>query len=457
MRRPHTRRRLGLGLMVSALVGAMVLADPAFAQDGDDEAQEVEAPVQARALVAYPANDVIPDTVLNGFPPQVLCVIRPDLCPEELEPLRGPIGEALGAIDDNQETLPIQPADPNGLTVSFLGGTPRYASAVQVQLPEVPDGEEIDQFVLTVPQGQPSFSFDSPVFRRVVGGIIQTAGSQDPEVFAEQMQKALDEEPFTQPPVGIEACPLTLPIPEDAEAPRSVPVRDISEENADGELEPAVDCLYGTNGSFDEDAGTWSFDLTFAAQAWADGELENHGIFLRPTGAPNLAFGDPDTSTNAQVVLDVSEPPRALMATSEPPPPVEPLAPLAPAPSQPADTGTADAGTTTGSTGTSAPTSTPISTPPSAPSGGTAMPDTPAAEVAPPATAPPSAGGEEVALEATPAGQQGPATPWTVWLLVLPFAGGAWLTARSLGEELVVAGGTGTGTGALSRLTGDLA
>ena len=55
------------------------------------------------------------------------------------------------------------------------------------------------------------------------------------------------------------------------------------------------------------DAGTWVFDLTFAAQAWTegvDGEvLANQGIMLRPLGAPNFAYGDPDFSTNWVVSL----------------------------------------------------------------------------------------------------------------------------------------------------------
>lgn len=451
MRRPHTQRRLGLVLMTSALVGAMV-AGPAFAQDGGEEAEEVETPVEAAALITYPANDAIPDTLLSQFPPQVVCVVFPEACPESLQPVREPIGGVLKEVDDNDQTSPLQPANPEGLTVTYTAGTPRYASAVQVQLPDVPEDEEVDQFVLSFPQGQPTFSFDSPLFRRVVLAVVATAGSQDPETFQEQMAKAQEEEPLSEPLLGIEACPLTVPIPEDAQAPQSVPVSEISEENADGEAEPAVNCLFGSNGQFDEDEQRWSFDLTFAAKAWADGTLDNHGILLRPTGAPNLAFGDPDTSTNAQVVLDLAEEPRALFASSKPAPPPEPLAPLPP-PSNSGtgdSTGTADSSASTGSTSSSSPSSTPISSPPSAPSGGTATTDTPPAEVAPPETAPPSAGQQDVAMDA--AGQEGPTTPWVVWLLVVPFAGGAWLTARSLGEDLVLTGATSNG--ALTRLTG---
>ena len=439
----NTQRRLGVVLMATALSGAVLATAPALAQDAD----QVEAPVEARALIAYPANDAIPDTLLGQFPPQVVCVVVPDACPESLEPVREPIAGVLQEVDANQETSPLQPANPDGLTITYLGGTPRYASAVQVALPEVPAGEEVDEFVLSLPQGQPSFSFDSPLFRRVVLAAVATAGEQSPEVFQEQMAKALEEEPVTQPLLGIEACPLTVPIPADAAAPRSVPVRDISEEDVDGELVPAVDCLYGSNGTFDADAGTWSFDLTFAARAWADGSLENHGILLRPTGAPNLAFGDPDTSTNAQVVLDLAQAPKATFSSSAPPPPP---APLAPAPA-PASSGSSAPATSSPSMVSQPPSTQMLASPPSS-GNSTATPSSPPAEVAPPQTAPaaPDAGTQDVALDAVPAGQEGPTTPWTVWLLLVPFAGGAWLTARSLAEDAVV-GATGR-SGALTRL-----
>lgn len=431
-----SQRRLGLVLMATALTGAMVAATPALAQDGGED--EVETPVQAHALLAYPINDVVPDTVFSGVPPQVVCVVEPQACPESLEPVREPIAGALSEVDQNQQTSPLQPTQPDALTVAYVGGAPRYASAVQVKLPTVPAGEQVDQFVLRLPQGQPSFSYDSPAFRRIVLGAIQAAGSQDPEAFQQQLVKALEEEePLAEPVLGIEACPLTVPVPKDAEPPQSKPVSAISQEDADGNSEPAVDCLYGANGTYDEKTQSWSFDLTFAAQAWADGTLDNNGILLRPTGAPNLAFGDPDTSTNAQVVLDIATAPTATFATSTPPPPP---APLAPAPAFGDSTGTAPS--------MSAPSSS-FSSPSTGPVGsGSVSMDAPAAEVAPPQTAP-SAGQEPtVALDATSATSPG-SWPWS-WLLLPVFAAGAWLTARSLTAEVVVSGARRGG--ALSRL-----
>lgn len=485
MRSMGRGRAVAGGLMATCLLGAALAAGPALGQEPDDGAEEVEVPVEATALLSYPLNDAIPDTLLSGFPPQVVCVVRPDACPEELEPLREPIGGLLGEIDGNQATSPVQPVPPDSLAVGYLAGSPRYASALQIGLPDVPDGEELDQFVLHLPQGQPSYSIDSPMYRRIVMAAIQLAGSQDPEAFQEQLTKALqDEDPFTQPMGQIEVCPLTVPIPEDAAAPQSSSITDVSEEDADGEVVPAVDCLYGSNGVFDEEEQQWSFDLTFVAQAWLDGSLDNHGVLLRPVGSPNLAFGDPDTSTNTQTILEVAENARVTYASSEPPPPPAPLAPAgqsetsAPAPASttpetasttPEAASTAEADADPGPstrTEAAAPSSSSPSGPSSASSSGstslstpsagvatTSSPEVPAAEVAPPTGDQAESQPDPVALETEPAGSSSQG-PWA-WLLLPVFAGGAALMARSLNEPVVATAGTGTSSGrggALSRL-----
>lgn len=462
MRRRSTQRRIGAGLMLGSLIGAVMAGGPAFAQDGSDEGTEVETPVEARALLTHPVNDALPDTLFSGVPPQVVCVVFPQSCPESTEPVREPIAGQVKQVDDNEATSPLQPANPDGLTVTFMGGVPRYSSAVAVEMPSLPEGEEYDEFRLTFPQGQPSFSFDSPAFRRAVMAAVQTAGSRDGEVFQEQMGKLLEEEPATEPLVGIEACPLLVEIPEDAAPPQSAPIEDVSKENANGELEPAVDCLYGANGQFDDKAAAWTFNLTSAAKAWEDGTLDPNGILLRPTGAPNLAFGDPDTSTNAQVVLDVSEPPRATYRSSEPPPPVEPLAPMAPADDEVSgvDSGS-DASTDTSPSsstrspssvgGSTSPQSSSVSVPPPSSSGGTSSsPDVPSAEVAPPADTPSGDQGDAVALDSENAGSPSEG-PWA-WLLLPVFGGGALLMVRALNEPVTAAATATSGGGALTRL-----
>ena len=425
--------RVGLALMVLAVLGATLLAGPAHAQEG---AEEVEVTIGQQALLTYPANDAIPDTVLNAFPPQIVCVVFPQACPEELEPVREPVAGALGEVDANTQTSPVQPSSPDGMTIAYMGGTPRYATAAAFELPSIPDGHQYDELVVEFAQSDPSFSFDSPAFRRAVTAVVKTAGSQEPATLQDQLAKLQEEDPVAQPLLGIEACPLTKPMPEDAAPPQSAPINSISEENADGEMVPAVECDYGSNGTFED--GTWSFDLTTAANAWTDGTLENHGLLLRPAGAPNLAFGDPDSSTNSQLVLDVSTPATARVSSSEPAPPPATLGSLS---------------GSTGSTGSTDPIQSTISSPPSsqmdnpAPLSG---PDTaPPAEVAAPQdTTAPQPENPSVALDATPT--SAPSTPLYVWLLLPVFAAGSWLVSRSLTAELVVA--DGRRTGALTRL-----
>lgn len=428
-----SQRRVGLALMALAVLGATLLAGPANAQEGPEE---VEVAIDQQALLTYPANDAIPDTVLSAFPPQVVCVVFPQACPEELEPVREPVAGALGEVDANQQTSPLQPASPEGMTVTYLGGTPRYATAAAFELPGIPDGHQYDQLVLEFAQSDPSFSLASPAFRRAVTAVVKTAGSQEPATLQEELAKLQEEDPVSQPLLGIEACPLTRPMPEDAAPPQSAPIDSLSEENADGEMVPAVDCDYGSNGTFED--GTWSFDLTTTANAWTDGTIKNHGLLLRPSGAPNLAFGDPDTSTNGQVVLDVSTPATARVSSSEPAPPPSTLGSLS---------------GSTGSTGSTDPIQSTISSPPSSQMGNPAPlsgPDTaPPAEVAAPQdTTAPQAENPNVALEATPAST--PSTPVYVWLLLPVFAAGSWLVSRSLTAELAVA--PSRRTGALTRL-----
>lgn len=441
--RARRRRGVGIGLMVASMLGAASLAVPAMAQDAD-EPTEVEVEVQRLGLFTYPLNDAIPDTLLEQFPPQVICVLFPEFCNDQTAPVRDPITGVVRDIDDLDQTSPLQPVQPDTLTVRYLGGVPQYISAIDFVLPEVPAGEELDQLTLVLDQTPPTYAFDSPAFRRAVLAMIQFAGSQDPAVFQEGMQAALAEEPASQPELGIEACPLVVDIPEGAEPPQSKPASELNVEGPDGPdgaPQLGVDCLYGSNGVFDAEAETWSFDLTFAAQAWADGILENRGVLLRPVGAPNLAFGDPDTSTNAQVSLDAAAP-KVLVASSEPPPPPPPFEPVTP---PPATTGTAPPPPPS-----NPPSSSLFTAPPPMASGD--FEAVPPAEVAPQTPTPqqtPAPQSLDTVPVATPS--QG---PW-VWLLVPAFLLGAWLVARSLTEELAVATAR---PGALSRLVaGELA
>jgi len=45
---------------------------------------------------------------------------------------------------------------------------------------------------------------------------------------------------------------------------------------------PALDCRDASVGTYDEKAGTYTFDLTIFAQDWVDGLIDNFGVGLRP-------------------------------------------------------------------------------------------------------------------------------------------------------------------------------
>lgn len=419
------RRGAGPALMVVALAGATVLGGPAIAQE--DDTVEIEVAIEAQ--ITYPETGAIPSTLVGtGFPPQVVCVVQPAFCPEELEPVRDIVGGITGGVDDNEESPPAVYTQPGTLLVSVLGGNPNYAAAFRFDLPQIPSGERFEDFTLQIPQGDMTFDMDSPAFRRIMLGAIQTAGSQDPAVFAEQLQKALqDEDLVASPELGIEACPLTVDVPEDAQPPRAAPVTDVYAENADGQTDVGVNCLYGANGTFDEDAGVWSFNLTGAARAWADGDIANKGVYFRSIGVENLAFGDPDTSTNSQVQLQ-TDAMTAQVASAQPPAPPAGL-PMPPPPPPPAPQ--------QGQSSTLPQPS--MSLPPSG--SGTAEEPAPTADVAPPATQE-----EPIAMPelATAPGSNPP-----LLVLVPLFIAGMWLTIKSLTAELATSTATG---GALTRL-----
>jgi hypothetical protein len=251
----------------------------------------------------------------------------------------------------------------------------------------------------------------------------------------------------------MEACPLLEPF-EPGGAPEASHADEIPRDEDTGEA--LVDCVVGSGAAFDAETERWSFDLTFAAEAWSSGELDNHGVLIRPTGGPNLAFGDPDTSTNAQIVLG-TEDVTVAMDTAEPPPPAEPLGDEAGLPAggedfddQPADSMSfeEDGGGFDDAAGGDA---------------GAGMGEAP--DVDGPEVADDMGGAEDgqamdepaVASpqldEATPAG--GPVdAPWWIWLLVPAFAGGSYLVTNALTGP-VTAGATGSsaqGGGAMSRL-----
>jgi hypothetical protein len=451
----------GLALMAMALGGALVAFAPAAADIGGDEGgapggdlEEDDLDVSESALYAHPYTEALPPTLTDSVPPQVVCVVQPDLCPEELRPATEAIGGGIEAAQDEAPVSPVQPVPEGAVAVGYFGGFDRYESAVKFELPDLPDGDEVVAFNVSFAQEQPTYDLNSPAFRDVVQAAMVAIGDQDPGVIAERLPGILAEgEPveFDSDAIRMEACPLTEPF-EPEGAPQAQHADEMPREEApDGEEvgEPAVDCMFGGTGTFNEDTERWEFDLAFAADAWASGELDNNGVLISPIGVGNLAYGDPDLTTNAQLTLDIEDVTVAY-DTAEPPPPVEELdAPEALGePEQSEDMALEDDGGSFDD----------------APADDGAGFDDGAADA--PEVADDAAGGEdmdgepvddpEVAGEpeleqAAPASAE-PGPAWFVWLLVPTFAGGAYLVGNAMTASPLAAVAGSERPGAMSRL-----
>ncbi|MBW3621153.1 MAG: hypothetical protein KY461_12985 [Actinobacteria bacterium] len=434
---PHVRRRrIGATLMAGSLAVGTVLATlaPAAAQEGPavpEDAEKVE--VEQSAYYAYPYNEVAPDTATAEFPPGVFCLVAPGAPVCQPNPVSEGVEGGLGAVEEGEPHSPQSPVPPDSLPASLVNGEKRYESAVKFTLPSFPAGQEISGFTLVLTERQPTYHSSSPAFRRAVLGALSCVRECDP---AEEFQATLETEPVEQAVLEVEVCPLTAPFePGPSQEPPA---------------EQPVDCIYGANAQRVEGTeGTWLVDLTFTAQAWASGELDNHGILIRPSGAPNMAYGDPDPSTQAQVTFTQE----ILAASASQPAPEAPPA---------FDGGSFDSGSqgggdfATDSGGFSSPSGGGggfSSDPFSAPASGSVD------EGAPPEVAP---GETDEGGAAVPAGDTpvaGPATEpaatgsaWWLWLLVPIFAVGSWMTAQSLAAEPIVTTGAISRNGAMTRL-----
>lgn len=276
-----------------------------FAAAGAETVQ-ARATVSREAYFTFPITQTAPPLIRNGFPPATACLVAglvgvPQICGTEAQQLA-----ALAGLTDG---LPV-PVTPDGdfsqatvlpgtTPVGMAGGQTRYVSLAALNLPPLDTGQRYGKFELVLFEDGVNFSIESPALRDVVLQLISQASDQDPALIAGAIQRALTGEvPLAAETItGIEACPIV----EEWNAGRGQGA------SVDGSRLPKVDCVAGTSGVFDEANRTWTFDLTFAVQAWTEGvdgeALPNQGIMLRPVGAPNLAYGDPDFSTNWQVSL----------------------------------------------------------------------------------------------------------------------------------------------------------
>ena len=296
------RRRAVLGVIALAVSAVGFIALPSGAR-----AEQVEpAAVARRAYFTYPLTQVTPPLLLAGFPPSTVCLVGgliglPQVCSEQITRLANILGLSDGLpVIPTPDADVIQPIAPGTTPIGMASGQTRWVSLLQLAIPALPEGEQFTSFKLVMHQDGLNYALESPAFREAVLAALGQVENQDPAKLAEAVQKIADGSAplFTQIVTGIEACPTIQPW--DA--------GDAQNAGLDGTRLPDANCLLGTTGVYDAVARTWTFDLTFAVQAWTTGQndgtvLPNDGIILRPIGAPNLAYGDPDLSTNFLISL----------------------------------------------------------------------------------------------------------------------------------------------------------
>lgn len=294
-------RRLGI---VAAVI-ALTLGLFQFAQ-ADAAEVAARANMSREAYFTYPITQTAPPLLRKGFPPATACLVAglvgvPQVCGNEAQQVAALLGLTDGlpipVTPDGDLAQPV--ALPGTTPVGMFGGQPRYVSLAAFNLPALADGQRFGKFELVLAEDGTNFAIESPALRDIVLQAVSQAEDQDPQKVADAISRALTGEvPLeTNTITGIEACPITDPWNAGRGQGASL----------DGSQLPRVDCLTGTTGVFDEASRTWHFDLTFAVQAWTEGtdgkSLPNLGVMLRPLGAPNFAYGDPDFSTNWTVSL----------------------------------------------------------------------------------------------------------------------------------------------------------
>jgi hypothetical protein len=287
------RRALRVAAVTTlALTGVVVAVAPGTsAQEADVQPVNFDR----TAYFTTSLQKAVPPTLIEEVPPGVVCILQPDLCTDSIKNVINGLGlgEGLPIPETPDHLLPQITVLPGTVPVSMFLGVPRHVSYLHFPVPELPEGEEFSRFQLVLHQTQPTFAIESPAFRAAVLAAISQAAAPDPTQFTTLLENIAAGDPALAEfePTGIEAC--------------AVAGSWTAGESQDAAAQPEVDCILGATGAYDPAAATWTFDLTFLAQAWAKGDLPNEGIALGPVGAENLAFGDPDISTNFQISLAV--------------------------------------------------------------------------------------------------------------------------------------------------------
>lgn len=411
------RMAAGTALMLASLVALALGWGGGWASAQEEGVTFQTVTPTATAYYTHAAGEAAPGVLVDEFPPAVVCLLVPEACGADARQVTEPLAGAVPPPDAVPEA-PVQPVPPGTLPVATLAGATRYESAIAFELPAIPTDHQVDRFVLRLVETDPTFSLDSPAFRQAVLAAFVSFEQQEPA--QEQFEKVLEANPADDQFLGVEACPIIEPFQPG--------------ENQPATAVPATDCILGANGTRTED-GAWEFDLTLAADAWHQGNIPAEGVLLRPISAPNLAFGDPDLSTNEQVTFAASadDPPAVAAASSERPEPIT----FAPGP------GTSDR---TGSVAPDRGGPVAVARPPVTDRSGRRAGEQPAPDVAAPADGAPSGG----PATGPSAEQPQPRNLWWYWLSVPGLLGGMFVTGRALtapGDAVAPRGG-----GALTRL-----
>lgn len=491
MRFKRARRTLGIALMTSSLVIGALSPLAASAAEGEDQEVPEETTTYSLGSEEIPRmgfwngdpSDYGDNAVTKQYPPEAVCLVQPQFCnfpqgeddPTGEAGLGGTINDTNDQINegsqDTQEGVqeedpgpPEDPVPPDSLPVSVAFGQQNYRSAIEFPLPDVPEGQEIDEFLIFLEQGNPTYHNSSPALRQAVLAGLTCARGCDEDEFEKVVTEDCSEDvsgepcPREEKPLLVEMCPIVESSETDFD--------DTAWEGnraQDEETFPAMDCIFGGLGTAipgvqvtrpdgtQEEVTLWAFDLTFALQAWNSGELEYAGVGIRPGAAENLAYGDPDPSFSKQVTFQNAVYYAAATSEAPPPPPTFDSGSFG---------GGGDTGTSAGSSGTSGSTSggedlfgtppTPASNSPISDQSTAPQPATTSEQPAvaqQPQTATDAAPAEQTLAANAPLGQ--PETAWWLWLLVIPFLGGAWLLQQSLAEEVAVATQR---SGAMTRL-----
>jgi hypothetical protein len=305
--------------ILAGVVTLLAMVGPLHPARGQEGGAPTAVKSEKEAYYTFRIAGTLPPVLTKQVPPAPVCLVAPaQVCGPEVDALKATLGLSKGLpLPEVPDFQSPQPVEPGTLPVGMIGGATRYVSALKFALPSLPKNAQIDKFDLVLDEGNLTFSIESPAFRAAVLAGLSQYPEQHPEALQAYLEGLAGGNPALAAfdPTGIEACIVRTPF--------------TSGPSQDPQSRPQADCLIGATGKRDVAAKTWTFDIAAIVQEWVDG-APNEGIYLGPLGAQNVAYGDPDPSTNFQVSLKTGGEggtgARAIVATSEKPPELTDLA-----------------------------------------------------------------------------------------------------------------------------------